>query len=156
MDKRGRTKQLMNWKKVLLVILVVIVAAVSYGLYEYFRPNAKTVDLQPDVVITAVDLYNNYEENEDSANIHYLNKVIEVSGMVSDVKTDTSGIVVTIDGGNGMFGISCSLQKTDEEIMKPEKHTPITIRGICTGMLMDVVLTRCVIVPKATIDSKAP
>ena len=65
---------------------------------------------------------------------------------VVEVKRDTSGIIVLLDGGNGMFGISCSLQKTDAEVKKIEKDKEVTVRGICTGMLMDVVLTRCAIV----------
>ena len=124
-----------------------IVAGVGYGLYEYFRTNAQTADLDANVKISAVDLYNAFTDNETLADSLYLMQVIQVTGKVADIKEDTSGIIILLDGGNGMFGISCSLQKTDEEVKKVEKDSEITIKGICTGMLMDVVLTRCVIVP---------
>lgn len=124
-----------------------IVAGVGYGLYEYFRTNARTADLDANVKISAIDLYNAFTDNETLADSLYLMQVIQVTGKVADIKEDTSGIIILLDGGNGMFGISCSLQKTDEEVKKVEKDSEITIKGICTGMLMDVVLTRCVIVP---------
>ena len=124
-----------------------IVAGVGYGLYEYFRTNAQTADLDANVKISAVDLYNAFTDNETLADSLYLMQVIQVTGKVVDIKEDTSGTIILLDGGNGMFGISCSLQKTDEEVKKVEKDSEITIKGICTGMLMDVVLTRCVIVP---------
>ncbi|MEI7803630.1 MAG: hypothetical protein WCI97_13330 [Bacteroidota bacterium] len=136
----------MSLKKIFLIVFIIIVCGVSYGLYEYFRTNAKTSDLTADVKISAVDLYNAYSDNEAHADSLYRMEVVEVTGKVAEVKKDTSGIVVLLDGGNGMFGVSCSLQKTDEEVKKIEKDTEITVRGICTGMLMDVVLTRCAIV----------
>ncbi len=120
--------------------------AVSYGLYEYFRTNARTSDLEADIKISAVDLYNAYSDNEAHADSIYRMQVVQVTGKVSEIKKDTSGIIILIDGGNGMFGVSCSLQETDEEVKRAEKDADITIKGICTGMLMDVVLTRCVIV----------
>lgn len=126
---------------------MVIVAGVGYGVYEYFRTNARTADLDANVKISAIDLYNAFTDNETLADSLYLMQVIQVTGKVADIKEDTSGIIILLDGGNGMFGISCGLQKTDEEVKKVEKDSEITIKGICTGMLMDVVLTRCVIVP---------
>jgi len=134
-------------KKIILFILLVIVAGVGYGVYEYFRTNARTADLDANVKISAIDLYNAFTDNETLADSLYLMQVIQVTGKVADIKEDTSGIIILLDGGNGMFGISCGLQKTDEEVKKVEKDSEITIKGICTGMLMDVVLTRCVIVP---------
>ena len=118
----------------------------GYGLYEYFRTNPKTADLTANVKITAIDLYIAYSDNEARADSLYRTEVVEVTGKVVEVKRDTSGIIVLLDGGNGMFGVSCSLQKTDAEVKKIEKDTDVTVRGICTGMLMDVVLTRCAIV----------
>ncbi|GDX52352.1 hypothetical protein LBMAG27_13990 [Bacteroidota bacterium] len=133
-------------KKIIIIILLLIVAAVGYGLYQYFRTNAKTADLTADVSISAVDLYNAYSDNEMHSDSLYRMQVIQVTGKVAEIKKDTSGIIILLDGGNGMFGVSCSLQKTDETVQKVEKDSNITIKGICTGMLMDVVLTRCVIV----------
>ena len=119
---------------------------VSYGLFEYFRTNAKTADLEADLKISAIDLYNAYSDNESQSDSIYRMQVIEVTGKISEIKKDTSGIIILLDGGNGMFGVSCSLQETDKELKKAEKDNTIIIKGICTGMLMDVVLTRCVIV----------
>ncbi len=133
-------------KKILLVSLLLFLCAVGFGFYEYFRTNAKTADLTANVKIPAIDLYNAYSDNETHSDSLYRMEVVEVTGKVTEVKTDTSGIIVLLDGGNGMFGVTCSLQKTDEEVKKIEKGSTITIRGICTGMLMDVVLTRCAIV----------
>lgn len=95
-----------------------IVAGVGYGLYEYFRTNARTADLDANVKISAIDLYNAFTDNETLADSLYLMQVIQVTGKVADIKEDTSGIIILLDGGNGMFGISCSLQKTDEEVKK--------------------------------------
>ncbi|HAP02030.1 MAG TPA: hypothetical protein DCQ93_08925 [Bacteroidetes bacterium] len=133
--------------RILFVVIILVAGAVVFGLYEYFKPNERTADLKADYTISAVDFYNYYSENEDSANLKYINKVIEVTGVVSDVsKKDTSSLLIILDGGNGMFGVSCGLQRTGENFVIPEKHSTLTIRGICVGMDMDIKLTRCSIV----------
>lgn len=133
-------------KKIIIIILLLIVAAVGYGLYQYFRTNAKTADLTADVSISAVDLYNAYSDNEMHSDSLYRMQVIQVTGKVAEIKKRHQWNYYFI--GWWKRNVRCELQfaKTDETVQKVEKDSNITIKGICTGMLMDVVLTRCVIV----------
>ena len=69
-----------------------------------------------------------------------------VSGTVKDVSKNEEGIVsVTLDAGQDMFGVICQLDQLTkharEDFPIGEK---VNFKGVCTGMLMDVVLVRCV------------
>ncbi len=136
-------------KKFVIIILFLIVCAGWYGLHEYYRTNAQTSDLKPDIKISAIDLYNSFTTDETHADSVYLNKLIQITGKVTEIKKDSAKVSLLIDGGNGMFGVNCLLQNRSdgEEMGKIKKDTKITIKGICNGMNMDVSLTRCVIVP---------
>ena len=96
--------------------------------------------------MTASELYDSFENNESGANEKYLDKIVEVSGTVLESKTNDEGIFsVTLEGGGMLGGVICQLDELSEhERTSFEAGESITFRGKCTGMLMDVVLVRCI------------
>ena len=62
------------WK----IILVIIVALGAYGLYEYNKGPRKLNNEKADALVSAVDLFQSFESDEQSANALYLDKIIEV------------------------------------------------------------------------------
>lgn len=100
-----------------------------------------------DVALEASELFTAFETNEAEANEKYLDKIIKVSGTVKEVSTDDKGnISVTLESGSEMFGVVCQMDDlTKHAKTNFEPGEQITFKGVCTGMLMDVVLVRCVV-----------
>lgn len=129
------------------VILVAVVGAVvAYRMYN--KPFANMEKAEADATIDAQALYADFEADEAAANTKYLGKVVEVSGTVKEVKKDEAGkISIILDSGNELAAIVCEL---DELTQHPKTDfaagEQIKVKGNCTGILMDVVLVRCVVV----------
>jgi hypothetical protein len=118
--------------------LVVILAGVLLFLYN--KPS-RNVAGEKGIPVTATELYQKFTSNEMQANQVYLNKVLQVSGQVLEVKnTQNAGKVVILNTGDPMFGVACTL---DNALMEKavEPGEKIIVKGVCTGYLSDVVLT---------------
>jgi hypothetical protein len=130
-------------KIVFLIILLIIIGGVGYGLYVWNKP-ARDVSKEDGVKITAVALFDSFNNNEQSANAHYLNKAIEVTGKVSDVKKNQAGeTVVYLQSSDAVFGVNCTFKQDPGAITKGNM---ITFKGICTGYLSDVILNEGVLI----------
>jgi len=126
--------------------VIILIICVAVGWYIYNKPHQGVADIKPDVRITAADLYNDFQHDESLANKKYLNKVIEVTGAVSEVQNVNGSQIILISSGGDMGGISCQLAN-DENNKKVDikKSATITVKGKCSGFLMDVNLVDCVL-----------
>ena len=127
-----------------LLAAAVIAGGAGYMMWNKPHQNMQTADA--DVKVDAVTLYSEYETDETTANAKYLGKIVAVTGTVRETTTDESGTVkVMLDSGSEMGGIICELDP-----LSTHKRTTfqtgeqVRLKGKCDGVLMDVVLTRCV------------
>jgi hypothetical protein len=136
-------------KVALFVVFFVALGGILAGLYMF---NLKHKDLskeKPDVVITAADLQKAFENDEKDATAKYVNKIIEVSGVVSTIaKSDSGSISVTLKTGNDLSSVICTFASSPEASSAKEGDE-LTLRGECSGFLMDVLLNNC-----ATVKTK--
>ena len=104
------------------------------------------VRAKADVAISAPDLFAEFSADEATANTSYLDKVIQVEGTVKEVSQSADGLTkVTLESGDDMFGVICQLDQLSEHKRTDfQTGESVTFKGKCTGMLMDVVLVRCV------------
>lgn len=139
-----------------VVIGIIFLVLVGFLVANYFlnKPSPRTVEGKADYSLNAHQLYAEFEEDEQKANEKYLNKVISVTGKVTDIsEPDSLGFTVTF-GTDGMFGVSCEV--ADAEQAKYIKDgDSITVKGLCTGILMDVVLIKCMIEENIHADEEA-
>lgn len=135
-------------KKILLIILVLFVSGAGIGYYMYNKPVADTNDLEAAYSVSADELFTYFENNEEEANKKYLGKILEVKGMVRDLSLGDSGeLNLVLASTSEMFGVNCGITKDKNSSYSQYKPgDSITVKGECTGISMDVVLTRCVIV----------
>jgi len=126
-------------KKALFSLIVIGFIGGVIGLYMFNKPIKSTTNLKTDYSIDAEVLLNVFEEDENSANIKYLDKVIEVKGQVQKVEESDGKITVYLNTENLMSNIIFQLEDINEVINEGEE---ITLKGICTGYLMDVVFVR--------------
>jgi hypothetical protein len=135
-----------SYKIVLVAVSVIALAGVLFGLYMY---NLKPKDLQkvkPDFVLTATDLLKAFESDENAATIKYVNNIVEVSGIIQSVKPgENNALTISLNSGSEISSVICTLQGNTGAI-NFRTGEQITIRGNCSGFLMDVLLNNCVVV----------
>ncbi|MDA3931071.1 MAG: hypothetical protein PF541_19140 [Prolixibacteraceae bacterium] len=133
-------------KKILFILIpVVIICIVIIAAYTFRKPATSVGNSKADLSITAIELFTNFENDEENANQIYLGKIIEVTGIVTEVIINQDKTTsIKLDSDNMFGAIICNFNT--EEIKNIEEHESITIKGSCSGFLMDVILEKCTIV----------
>ena len=129
-------------KKILPYIILVLLLGGVYGYLQYNKGHKMAKDVNADVVISPQELLSAFEKDEMAANKLYLDKVLEVEGIIKSINNSDTGASIHLDTGNSMSDIICEMEpnlQTD----KLQAGQKIKIKGFCTGKLMDVVLVRC-------------
>jgi hypothetical protein len=133
-------------KIALAVVFIVAVGGILAALYLY---NLKAKDLKkvkPDFVVTSTDFQKAFEENEKNASVKYINKVIEVKGEIIAIEgTDKKTWNVTLQTASDMSKVICTFPKVaNPEVFALGKE--VTIRGVCSGVLSDILLNNCALI----------
>jgi hypothetical protein len=136
-----------SWKKILAGTVIVALAGGGYGWYLYHKAPPDIRRQKAGIVITAFDLLKAFQHDEEAAGKQYVDHVLIVEGTVTDMQTDSSGqATVYLDAGDQAGGVVCSFYPDDKAVKTVVAGAVVRIKGICTGMLTDVVLNRCSIV----------
>ena len=114
----------------------------------YNKPARNLADTSADLALNAPELYQQYEADEPKANIQFLDKVIKVKGNLKSFSRDENGSLnLNLDSGSEMGDVTCEVPAANvPQGLSLEVGKPITVKGQCTGFLMDVVLVKCVLV----------
>ena len=128
--------------------MVCIVAACFYGYNEYNRKPADLGVVKPLASTDAGSLMELYSTDEQRANAMYLGKPIDVTGVIAEINNQQDTLInVMLGNPADMHKVSCLLdQQNGLKIKQFKTGDKITLRGICTGYLMDVELNRCVVI----------
>lgn len=132
-------------KKIFILIGALVLCGVIYGVYVWNKPMRDVSD-EKGFPITANALYHDYVTDEAASNTKYLNKALEVNGVVSDVKKNEAGATfIILQSADPMFGINCTFK---EEPTTVAVGQTITIKGICTAYLDDVIINQAILINK--------
>ncbi len=132
-------------KKYFFIGGIVLLCFIGWGFYLYNKPHANTANQKADFIISTVDLYTAFQKDETTANKKFLGKVIEVKGSVYAVQTGTKNTNILMDASE-MGGVNCSFSNEEPHSLQSlKKGNIITVKGRCTGFLMDVNLVDCVL-----------
>lgn len=134
-------------KIIFIVIAVIGVTATIAGLYLYNEKHADMSKAKPDFLLTAQELQKEFEENESAASSKYIDKVIEISGIINSVSPPENILNISLQTSNDMSSVICTLEKPAGR-MELKAGDKITLRGECSGFLMDVLLNNCAIIRK--------
>jgi hypothetical protein len=135
-------KRTILWIGIPLLLLL----AVAWAYHLYVKPHQSAAGETADFSIDADSLYSQYQANEHAADQKYLGKVIEVSGKLSDIQHNGNAEVwILSQQGSGGGGINCQLFAGVKPDPEPKSGDIVTVKGRCTGFLMDVNLVDCVL-----------
>src|SRR5580698_8143841 len=110
----------MSYKRRLLVTLPVLIllCVAIWAIYEYKKPHTGAGDKTTNIYIDATGLYNDFSKNETTANAKYLDKIIEVNGIVDDVQNTNGALVIMLNANQIMGGISCKMFDAKNDSLK--------------------------------------
>jgi hypothetical protein len=132
-------------KRYLFGIGLLLLLLVAWGIYKVNLPHRNAAGEQTVASLSATNLYNEFLNVENVANKKWIGKVIEVSGTIASVSESGNYISINLRA-SADGGVNCSILKKDLDTgAKFNTGDSITIKGKCTGFLMDVNLVDCVV-----------
>ena len=91
-------------------------------------------------------LVEEFNTDETTANRLYNDKVVSVKGTVLKIENNGDTRNIVLGDATSPEGVICEFQaehKNEADEVRPGQQ--ISVKGICTGMLFDVILVRCVL-----------
>ena len=132
-------------KKVLIALVVLVVVGAGFAYYLYNKPVASLEHQKSDVTVSADQLIQDYESDENTANEKYLGKVVEVSGKVAGVTQEEGKHKVSLETTNPMSAVIGELED-HLNTGGVKAGDQIRMKGKCSGYLNDVILVQSSIV----------
>ncbi len=138
---------------IVVPVLLILAAVALYGYKEYNRKVKDTASLKADFSVTADELLSVFSKDASSANQHYLDKVLSVSGSVKKVDHDEKGYYTVVLGDtNSLSSVRCSMDSVhNEEAAHLKKGGTVVLKGICTGFNADELLGTDVILYRSVL-----
>jgi hypothetical protein len=136
-----------NWVKITLFsVLFITIVAIIIGLHKFNLKHPDTSRAKPVFVVTATALEKEFEDNESGASAKYINKIIEVRGTIASVTSaDSAHVNISLKTGNDISSVICTFAAGGYH-SKIGPGEEITLRGECSGYLMDVLLNNCALI----------
>ncbi|MGB5820643.1 MAG: hypothetical protein WBG90_14255 [Saonia sp.] len=136
------------------LIFIGILLLCTYYTYNVFFSDTRIMDMaeeRTDIAISSDSLISSFIVDENLANSRYVEKTIEVEGVIREVNFLNNRYTVFLQGENQMACLMCDMQ-TDQtgRIKKLKLGQTVRLKGICKGFLMDAILLNCVIINKKT------
>ena len=127
-----------------IIIVIALIAAIAFSAYYYIfiysSQNHRQVQSETAIAITSDSLVAKYQADEKLANSLYLNKAVAVTGNLLSIDKNQEGKTTLVIGRSESFSNVSVTMSSDAPITK-KVGAPITIKGLCTGALSDVVIT---------------
>jgi len=137
-------------KVALFFVTFIAIAAILAALYFYNLKSANMAKAKPDFIVTASALQKAFEADETKASTTYINKIVEVTGKIASVKPAENQVVsISMVTESDLSSVICTFPAvSDPAVFKVGDE--ITVRGECSGFLMDVLLNNCALIVQKT------
>jgi hypothetical protein len=132
------------------IILGLVVVGLIGGGIVYWQFNKSHRDIggeEASIQISSMDLFQSYVEDEAGSNKKYLDKVIQINGVITEISNEgENGSLVVLQSQDDFFGVNGYFDK-GVSIEGLEVGNEIKIKGHCTGGDdLGVVIAHCSIV----------
>lgn len=145
-------KKTNHFLSILVVIVFFIAAIASSDEKATEKKVAKAEAEKPAIAITAAALSKAYHDNEVGADQQYKDAVLIVTGTVQSISKDfTDKIYVILEGDDRDFSIAdIQCYFSDDHVNAAsslKKGQRVTVKGLGDGLVMNVILRGCSLVP---------
>lgn len=127
------------------ILIILLIAASTFGVvyWIYNKPHRDPLT-EPPLEVTAAKLFHDYETDETEANKLYLDKVLEITGLVIEITSNQElSPIIVLETENPMFAVRCTMLNP---ALKAQMGDQVTIKGICTGYLSDVIIVKATLI----------
>lgn len=133
---------------ILGIIILVGVLIVSFVFIKmYNKPHKDIANAQPEYVVSVKELAEEFQVDEKDANKKYLDNILQVKGEIASISTNNGKSVLTLRQEGSSTNIICTLDASEnKKVLLLKEGQAVTVKGICTGFLMDIMLIRTIIV----------
>ncbi|MCF8229265.1 MAG: OB-fold putative lipoprotein [Bacteroidales bacterium] len=138
-------------KKALKIIGILVIVGIiaAYGVYEFVinKSHPDYEKLQAEYSMQVVELYNQFQDDEDAAGQKYNGKMIQLEGTMNKVESSDSLLTAVFVFNKGMFGdegVRISMLPSQHENLKEiELPADVKMKAYCIGSTdSDVVLKK--------------
>tara|TARA_B110001454_G_C12655837_1_gene407407 strand:- start:27 stop:443 length:417 start_codon:yes stop_codon:yes gene_type:complete len=134
----------MKKNKIIIVVLIIVIVGVFVAYKMYNKPHVNVADTKSNISLTADKIIHDFSSDESKANTIYLDEIISVSGKVYEINLEKGKGIITLKTKDDFGGILCHLSDEGTKKMSSLKEgQAISVKGICTGYLLDVILVKC-------------
>jgi hypothetical protein len=136
-------------RRALIILLLLAIAGGGIAYYLWNKAPESAANKKADYTVTPGELLQAFQADEEAANAKYLGKVLEVKGTIAEIiPGEDLEMQVILDTGDIMSRVSCVMEEDYQTFLtrKLKAGDTVTLKGFCTGMAMDIVLDRCVVV----------
>jgi hypothetical protein len=136
----------MRPKIMIAVAATVAVVGGAFAWKAYDRAPSTGASMPAKETVTAPALLAAFNANEQAATEKYvgtIEQVVQVSGSIRAIEPAADGKTnVTLETGDALAGVVCEFNK-GEAPSTWKAGDAVAVKGICTGLLLDVILVRC-------------
>lgn len=136
-----RRKRRYLLKKILIIILAFIV--VGAGIYWYIATEkfSDTSKRRASYRVNAIEFIKEFQNNDNAANKKYTDKIIIVTGIVSEIEmADTTINIKFIDTASNSYAIFAFQEQHLEDAKTIKRGDTVSIKGSCSGGIYSEIL----------------
>ncbi len=125
-------------KKIFILAAVIVVLIGFYGVFQYNKPHKNIAEASSELVIEASELISRFKESKDVTSNNLLNKVVEISGTITDIEHSSQQTIIILN-----TGVKCGLPANTLNIAKGEL---VKIKGVFSGfdeMFNEISFSKC-------------
>jgi len=132
----------------LIIIALVLVAGLSRVFYMFNKPHRNIEKESPAFILDDSVLFNSFTTDNNISNQMYVDKVIQVSGVISELFIYDYRVSVILDDEVNCDFSKLSIEKNKLLVDTLKIGDYITLKGKCDGYdnIMGVVLTQCFVI----------
>lgn len=138
-----------KFKIILLVFLLLGLMGGSYVYFEYTKPPKDIENAKTEVEVSSENLVAMFLFNEDLANSTFVEKTIEVEGIIEKITFKNDHYSVFLQAQEKGSKIICAMKPSKTNLIKnlrPGEN--VRLKGICKGYLKDVIMLNCILANK--------
>lgn len=132
----------MTKKRILYLLLAAVFVGGAVGYYMWNKPHAK-IENEKGLTITASQLCAAFAANEAAATAEYTSKVLDITGVVAEVKQNQEGKSAITLQGDDMMSVQCTMRDADVNV---SVGSSVSIKGRFASVdMFGPTLTDCVL-----------
>ncbi len=131
----------------ILSIIFIGIIAIALSFYMYNKPHINIQKTEAAYRLSAQELIGEFKNDELEANTKFSDQLLMVEGQIHEISTLKGNKVLALKPANSASSVICHmLPEESEKVLQLKEGQTITIKGMCTGYLLDVIMVRCMLV----------